>query len=73
MLSAGQRRRLALSRLTLARASLWLLDEPTVGLDSQSVGRLAQMLDAHRANGGLVVAATHLPMPMGGAAELSLQ
>jgi ABC-type transport system involved in cytochrome c biogenesis ATPase subunit len=31
------------------------------------------MLDAHRANGGLVVAATHLPMPMDGAAELSLQ
>lgn len=72
MLSAGQRRRLALSRLGLARATLWLLDEPTVGLDSQSVARLAGMLDAHRSSGGLVVAATHLPLPLGDAAELSL-
>ncbi len=72
MLSAGQRRRLALARLTLARAVLWLLDEPTVGLDSRSVARFGQTLEAHRAAGGLVVAATHTPLPLGEAAEFML-
>ncbi len=72
MLSAGQRRRLALARLGLTRAPLWLLDEPTLGLDDRSVGRFGGLMEAHRAGGGLVVAATHLPLPLGRAAELSL-
>jgi heme exporter protein A len=72
MLSAGQKRRLALSRLTLSRAPLWLLDEPTLGLDLASVARFGAVLTAHRAQGGLVVAATHLPLPLDGAAELRL-
>ena len=72
MLSAGQKRRLALSRLALSRAPLWLLDEPTLGLDLASVARFGTLLAAHRARGGLVVAATHLPLPLDGAAELRL-
>jgi heme exporter protein A len=72
MLSAGQRRRLALARLALTRAMLWLLDEPTVGLDAASVERFGAMLAEHRMRGGIVVAATHLPLPMTGAAELPL-
>lgn len=72
MLSAGQKRRLALSRLALSRAPLWLLDEPTLGLDLASVARFGTLLAAHRAEGGLVVAATHLPLPLDGAAELRL-
>jgi heme exporter protein A len=72
MLSAGQRRRLALARLALSRAPLWLLDEPTLGLDLASVARLGALLAAHRASGGLVVAATHLSLPLPGAAELRL-
>ncbi|WWT13467.1 heme ABC exporter ATP-binding protein CcmA [Pararoseomonas sp. SCSIO 73927] len=71
-LSAGQRRRLALARLTLGDAPLWLLDEPTLGLDAASVERLGGLLAAHRARGGIVLAATHLPLPLPGARELRL-
>jgi heme exporter protein A len=72
MLSAGQRRRLALARLALSTAPLWLLDEPTLGLDAASVARFGTMLAAHRDVGGMVVAATHLPLPLADATELSL-
>jgi len=72
MLSAGQKRRLALARLVLSPAPIWLLDEPSLGLDAVSVVRLGQMLAAHRAGGGLVVAATHLPLPLPDAAELAM-
>lgn len=73
MLSAGQRRRLALARLAFApRSGPWLLDEPTVGLDTASVIRLGEMLAAHRLAGGVVVTATHLPMPLPDADELRL-
>jgi heme exporter protein A len=71
--SPGQRRRLALARLALAPdAPLWLLDEPTLGLDAAAVSRLGGLLARHRARGGAVVAATHLPLPLPGAAELRL-
>jgi heme exporter protein A len=72
VLSAGQKRRLGLARLALAPAPLWLLDEPTTGLDTASVGRLGGLLARHRAAGGMVVAATHLPLPLPDAAELRL-
>lgn len=72
VLSAGQRRRLALARLALAPAALWLLDEPTTGLDAASVEKLGELLARHRGAGGMVVAATHLPLPLSDAAELRL-
>ena len=72
MLSAGQRRRLALARLALSPAALWLLDEPTLGLDVASLDRLGTLLAAHRAQGGMVVAATHLDLPLPGADTLRL-
>ena len=71
-LSSGQQRRLALARLALSPAALWLLDEPTVGLDAASVARLAPLLAAHRAAGGIVVAATHLPLPLDAPREVTL-
>jgi heme exporter protein A len=72
MLSAGQKRRLALSRLALSTAPLWLLDEPTLGLDIRSIDRFGTLLATHRAGGGIVVAATHVPLPLPDAAALRL-
>ena len=72
MLSAGQRRRLALARLPLSGRRLWLLDEPTLGLDTASLGRLARLLAAHRAEGGGVVTATHQDLDLPGADVLRL-
>jgi len=61
-LSAGQKRRLGLARLVLARRPVWLLDEPTVSLDSAAVGLFAQAVSAHLAAGGLAVIATHIDL-----------
>ena len=72
MLSAGQKRRLALARLVVSGAPLWLLDEPTLGVDAASVAAFGAQLAAHRASGGVVVAATHLPLPLPDATELRL-
>jgi heme exporter protein A len=71
-LSAGQRRRLALARLMVAPASVWLLDEPTTGLDRDAAERLEGAITAHRAAGGRVVVATHLPLALAGAETLTL-
>lgn len=70
--SAGQKRRLALARLVCREAAIWLLDEPTLGLDTASVARFGDMLARHRAAGGVVLAATHLPLPLPDAMELRL-
>lgn len=73
ILSAGQRRRVALARLALAEARpLWLLDEPTVALDVEGVATLGRVLAAHRARGGMVVASSHLALPLERAVELRL-
>lgn len=72
LLSAGQRRRLALARLIAAPADLWLLDEPSVGLDHASVARLAEALAAHRAAGGRVVVATHTALQLANPVHLSM-
>lgn len=61
-LSAGQRRRLALSRLLVSHRPVWLLDEPQSALDAASEARLAELMRAHRAIGGIIVAATHQPL-----------
>src|SRR5690606_7356535 len=60
--SAGQKRRLALARLIAAPAPLWLLDEPSVGLDDRAVGALVEAVERHRRAGGLVVLATHVDL-----------
>jgi heme exporter protein A len=72
MLSAGQKRRLALARVSLSGAPLWLLDEPTLGLDDLAVERLSALLARHRDLGGMIVAATHVTLPLPGAETLRL-
>ncbi len=72
LLSAGQRRRLALARLLASPAELWLLDEPSVGLDHASVGKLAEAIAQHRAGGGRVVVATHTALDLPDAQPLAL-
>ncbi|MFO1132498.1 MAG: heme ABC exporter ATP-binding protein CcmA [Hyphomicrobiales bacterium] len=62
LLSAGQKRRLALARLVLVPRVLWLLDEPTVGLDTASLARLAQVMARQLDAGGMIIAATHVPL-----------
>jgi heme exporter protein A len=59
-LSAGQKRRLALARLVCAQRPLWLLDEPTVSLDSASQNLLTGLVNTHLSQGGMVLAATHI-------------
>lgn len=58
-LSAGQKRRLALVRLLVDPRPVWLLDEPTAGLDVQGRGLMDELVAEHLAGGGLVVAAMH--------------
>ncbi len=64
-LSAGQKRRLGLARLMVSARSLWLLDEPFAALDSEGETMIAQAMAQHCANGGMVIAATHDPLPLG--------
>lgn len=58
-LSAGQKRRLALARLLLAEASLWVLDEPVTNLDSAGVSLVEELVQEHVSHGGLALAAAH--------------
>lgn len=58
-LSAGQKRRACLARLLVASRPLWLLDEPTVSLDKQSVVLVSKQIERHLRSGGLVIMATH--------------
>jgi heme exporter protein A len=61
-LSAGQKRRLALGRLALSGAALWVLDEPATNLDSAGVALVEQLIAEQVARGGLVIAAAHQPL-----------
>lgn len=63
-LSAGQRRRLSLARLSCSHArKVWLLDEPGTALDADALRLLGGLIDAHLRDGGLALVATHQPLP----------
>jgi heme exporter protein A len=71
-LSAGQRRRLSLARLVAVERPIWLLDEPTSALDAAAQAMLADLMRAHLAGGGLILAATHGPIGLDAVQELPL-
>ena len=62
--STGQRQRARLARTILTGADLWLLDEPANGLDSASVEQLGRVLQAHLDGGGMILAASHIALPI---------
>jgi heme exporter protein A len=72
ILSAGQKRRVALARLMVAFRPLWLLDEPLTGLDAASREKFAHAMREHCALGGMIVAATHEPLGLDETRELQL-
>jgi heme exporter protein A len=61
-LSAGQRRRLSIARLLTVQRPVWLLDEPTNALDTAGQKLFSTLMGDHLARGGLIVAATHMPL-----------
>jgi heme exporter protein A len=74
-MSAGQRRRVALARLTLIGGALWIMDEPGSNLDAQGQALVLEILRQHLQRGGAAVVATHLPLllPNSQLRELVLQ
>ncbi|MEL6874969.1 MAG: heme ABC exporter ATP-binding protein CcmA [Pseudomonadota bacterium] len=71
--STGQRQRARLARTFLSGADIWLLDEPVNGLDSGSVKQLGGVLQAHLKSGGIILAASHIPLPFPPDLALDLQ
>lgn len=71
-LSAGQRRRVALARLVVSRAKLWILDEPLTALDVSGRAQLQHMMVDHAHRGGMVIYTTHQPLELQGCAMKSV-
>jgi heme exporter protein A len=72
-LSQGQRRRVGLARLRLSRRPLWILDEPTAALDGAGVAMFEGVLEAHLAEGGSAVIATHHELVLAGRSPPTLR
>lgn len=72
ILSTGQRKRAVLARAIASGAALWLLDEPANGLDAEGLERLTTAMAAHRAAGGVILAATHQPLGLADAKTVAL-
>ncbi|MBI1175344.1 MAG: cytochrome c biogenesis heme-transporting ATPase CcmA [Sideroxydans sp.] len=66
VLSQGQRRRVALARLLISNAPLWILDEPLTALDVGAVDLMQELIGEHLSNRGMVVFTTHQPLQVMG-------
>lgn len=71
-LSTGQKRRISIARLLVSHRPVWLLDEPTAGLDRRSETWFADLMRKHLRDAGILIAATHLPLGLEGAKELRM-
>ena len=71
-LSAGQKRRVALTRALTSGAKLWLLDDPTTALDSDASSAFGATIEAHRRAGGMAVISTHTDLGLNDVRHLSL-
>ena len=71
-LSTGQKRRVAIARLLCVHRPVWLVDEPTSGLDKASEQLFAALASSHLKSGGILVAATHLPLGIDGLKSLHI-
>lgn len=72
LLSAGQKRRLAFARVIATPKPLWLLDEPTTGLDQDAIATLLTLCRAQLERGGMIIASTHSPLALPHADTLTL-
>jgi heme exporter protein A len=71
-LSAGQKRRVLLSRLLLRPAKLWVLDEPFAALDTGAVELLGTLIGEHLSRGGMALLTSHQPVPLAGGGVVTL-
>lgn len=71
-LSTGQKRRAALARLLVSHRPVWLTDEPTSGLDKASESLFSAIATDHLKSGGLLIAATHLPLGIASLREMRI-
>lgn len=71
-LSAGQKRRVALARLHLNMAPLWILDEPTTAIDRDGVRAFEETIETHVENGGMIILTAHQTLRFGKATVRSL-
>ena len=72
-LSAGQQRRVALARLWLSKAKLWILDEPFTAIDVAGIEKLTQQMVRHTGEGGMVILTTHQPLALSSMRQIALQ
>jgi len=70
VLSQGQKRRVALARLQVSQARLWLLDEPMVALDSAAQHALTALLQTHIQQGGMLLFTSHQSLDVGNAMQV---
>ncbi|GLU26257.1 heme ABC exporter ATP-binding protein CcmA [Brucella sp. NBRC 12950] len=71
-LSTGQKRRVSIAKLLISHRPLWIVDEPTAGLDKASEARFAELMRDHMGEGGMVIAATHIPLGLEGVRTLDM-
>ena len=72
-LSAGQQKRIALARLWLSKAPLWILDEPFNAIDKKGVVVLTALFEQHAQNGGIVILTSHQEVPSARLKKINLE